>query len=90
MRSMKFIRGFVAEETGQALTEYALLIGFILVATVGVAAGYRQSVAGVTNAVSSNLVAAATSANSGPCSAESNCAPNRPGAVSTTIWSRTK
>jgi len=55
---MKLIRRFGTEESGQALTEYALLIAFILLATVAVAAGYNRSIAGVTNAVSSNLVAA--------------------------------
>jgi Flp pilus assembly pilin Flp len=81
MRSMKFIRGFVAEETGQALTEYALLIGFILIATVGAAAGYHQSTAGITNAVNANLVAAASSANSDA---------HQPIAVSTTMWAQVR
>lgn len=56
---MKFIRTFAAEEIGQSLSEYALLISFILLATVGVALGYNQSVSGVTSTVNSNLAAAA-------------------------------
>ena len=59
MRSMKFIRSFATEEIGQSLSEYALLISFILLATVGVALGYNKSVAGVTSTVNANLVAAA-------------------------------
>lgn len=55
---MKLIRRFGTEESGQALTEYALLICFILLATIAGAAGYNRSIAGVTSAVSSNLVAA--------------------------------
>ena len=60
MRSMKFIRSFGTEEIGQSLTEYTLLIGFIVFATVFVALGYNKSIAGVTNTVNSNLVAAAS------------------------------
>jgi Flp pilus assembly pilin Flp len=57
---MKLIRKFGREESGQSLTEYALLIAFILMATVAVAAGYNKSVAGVNGAVNSNLAAAAS------------------------------
>jgi Flp pilus assembly pilin Flp len=56
MKSMKFIRTFGTEEIGQSLTEYTLLIAF---ATVFVAVGYSKSLAGITNTVNSNLVAAA-------------------------------
>lgn len=58
MRSMKLIRRFGAEESGQSLTEYALLISFILLATVAVAAGYNKSIGGITSSVNSNIVAA--------------------------------
>ena len=56
MKSMKFIRTFGTEEIGQSLTEYTLLIAF---ATVFVVVGYSKSLAGITNTVNSNLVAAA-------------------------------
>jgi Flp pilus assembly pilin Flp len=75
MGSMKFIRWFAAEESGQTITEYVLLISFILFAVLGVAAGYGKKFAGVTNTVNSNLVDAANSAYSGACRQESNCKP---------------
>jgi Flp pilus assembly pilin Flp len=43
------------EEIGQTLSEYALILAFILFAVVGIAAGYKQSVYGVTAQTNSNL-----------------------------------
>lgn len=71
MSNMKFIRGFAAEKTGQTLTEYTLLIGFILFAVLGVAAGYGKRIANVTNSLNSNLAVAAAATSSGACRAES-------------------
>lgn len=68
---MKFIRRFAAEESGQTLTEYTLLLGFILFAVLGVLAGYGKKFACVTNSVSFNLVVAATSTSNSVCGAES-------------------
>lgn len=90
MTSMKFIRRFGAEESGQSLTEYALLISFIVFATVAVAAGYSKSIAGVTNAVNQNLVAAADSASRGGCRPESNCDPIQQSTINRKMWGRVK
>jgi Flp pilus assembly pilin Flp len=85
---MKFIHRLGAEESGQALTEYALLMGFLLFASVAFAAGYTNSIAGVTNSVNSNLMAAAASASSGTCRPRSNCDPIQQNTVSRKIWSQ--
>ena len=87
---MKCIRGFAAGESGQTLTEYVLLIGFILLAVIGVAAGYGKSIAGVTNSVNSNLAVGATFAGSGACRQESNCEPVQRGAANRKIWISSK
>jgi hypothetical protein len=55
------------------LTEYVLLIGFILLAILGGAAGYGKSIAGFANSLNSNLAIGAISASSGACRQESNC-----------------
>ncbi len=50
---------FAKEETGQTLIEYALILAFILFAVIGVAAGYNQSIGGVTTMTNQNLSSAA-------------------------------
>ena len=52
---MKYLRELVSDENGQCLVESALLISFTMLATVAVAAGCRNSIAGIANTVSSNL-----------------------------------
>jgi Flp pilus assembly pilin Flp len=52
------LRNIVAEESGQTLTEYALLLSFIVLATVLLAAGYHGSMAGVTNKIDGELACA--------------------------------
>ncbi len=83
---MKLNRGFAAEKSGQTVIEYALLIGLILFAALGVAAGYGKRVAGVANSVNSNLAVAAASASSDTCRPESNCAPLQHGAGNRKLW----
>ena len=51
---MKFIRGRASDESGQ---KYGLLISLVLLATLTVAAGYHNSIAGISNTVGSNLAA---------------------------------
>jgi Flp pilus assembly pilin Flp len=46
------------EEQGQDLTEYSLLITFILFAIVGIFYGYTSNIAGITSTTNSNLAAA--------------------------------
>jgi Flp pilus assembly pilin Flp len=46
------------DEQGQDLAEYALLICFVVVAIVGIASGFHDSIAGVVNANQSHLAAA--------------------------------
>ena len=46
---------FLLEESGQDLTEYTLLIVFVLLAIIGLATGYTNSIAGVAAATNSTL-----------------------------------
>lgn len=50
---------FAADEYGQDLVEYALLISIILVATLSILAGFTSSMAGVNQATNANLQLAA-------------------------------
>ena len=56
MRS-RFVR-FTADDRGQDLAEYSLLIVFVLTALIGLASGFHGSVAAVANATSAQLGAA--------------------------------
>ena len=55
---MSFIQRFRSDEEGQGLVEYTLLIAFIIFTIVGLSAGYRKSISGVTGVTNSNLAAA--------------------------------
>ena len=57
----KLIRKFWQADPGQTLTEYALLLVFLLLAVVGLAINFQRSVSGV-NAITNNHLAAASSA----------------------------
>lgn len=59
---MRSICRFAAEKSGQTFTEYALLIGFVLLSALGLAEGFSQSIAGVAGAVNADLAVAASSA----------------------------
>ncbi len=50
------------EETGQDLTEYSLLIVFVLLAIIGIANGYHDSIVGIIGKTDTNLSEAATAA----------------------------
>jgi Flp pilus assembly pilin Flp len=52
------IRQFWNDEQGQDLVEYTLVVAFIMFTIVGIARGYHNSIAGVTNLTNSNLAAA--------------------------------
>jgi Flp pilus assembly pilin Flp len=56
MRS-QFAR-FLAEDSGTALTEYALLLAFVMFMIVALANGFKASVTGVTTVTNANLSAA--------------------------------
>jgi Flp pilus assembly pilin Flp len=49
---------FLQDEQGQDLTEYALLLAFVLAAIIGLANGLHDSIAGIANVNDSNLGAA--------------------------------
>jgi hypothetical protein len=58
-RSLAGLLGSMAvEEDGQDLTEYSLLLAFVLIVVVGLFAGYHESIAGVTGVTNRNLAAA--------------------------------
>ena len=59
---VKLILPFLVSEAGQDLTEYTLLMLFVMLASVGIFLGMGNSIAGVTNTVNSQLVVANTSA----------------------------
>ena|SRR5215469_8999932 len=54
---MKFIRERVSDESGQSIVEYGLLISLVMLATLAVAAGCHNSIAGIANTAGSNLTA---------------------------------
>ena len=47
--------GFLRDERGQDLVEYTLLIGFIMFTVIGLATGFRPSIAGITSLTNTNL-----------------------------------
>ncbi|SPF36333.1 hypothetical protein SBA4_1860008 [Candidatus Sulfopaludibacter sp. SbA4] len=51
-------RSFAADETGQDLAEYSLLIAFVLTAIIGLASGLHGSIAEVAGVSNSQLNAA--------------------------------
>ncbi|MBZ5623129.1 MAG: Flp family type IVb pilin [Acidobacteriia bacterium] len=53
---------FLLDEHGQDLTEYTLLLLFVVLAIMGIANGFGTSVATVANITNSNLAAGITSA----------------------------
>jgi len=53
-----FIRRFWNDEQGQSLTEYTLVVAFIMFMIFSLARGYNASIGTVTNATNSNLAAA--------------------------------
>jgi Flp pilus assembly pilin Flp len=56
----KLIRKFWQADAGQTLTEYALLLVFLLLAVVGLAINFQSSVAGVNAITNNNLIAASS------------------------------
>ena len=49
---------FWSDDAGQTLTEYALLLAFILIAVLGLAVNFKGSVAGVASVTNNHLAAA--------------------------------
>ena len=49
------LRRFTSDEQAQDLTEYALLLAFVLVAILGIANGFHDSIAGIANVNDSHL-----------------------------------
>ena len=58
------LTGFLADECGQDLTEYSLLMVFVLTAIIAIASGWHTSMAGITNVTSTDLAAGVVSATS--------------------------
>jgi Flp pilus assembly pilin Flp len=57
-RLAALLRDFAADELGQDLSEYSLLLVFVIIVVVGLFAGYHESIAGVTVVTNQNLAAA--------------------------------
>jgi Flp pilus assembly pilin Flp len=56
------MNGFIEDERGQDLTEYTLLIVFVMLAILGLAAGSHNSIAGIVSTTNANLAAGASAA----------------------------
>jgi len=54
--------GFLDDEQGQDLVEYSLILGFILFTVLGLAAGFKSSIAGITSLTNTHLSMANSSA----------------------------
>ena len=52
------VRRFSEDEQGQDLTEYSLLLCFVVITIFGLVNGFHASIAGIVNANDSNLTAA--------------------------------
>ena len=57
--------GFLLDEQGQDLTEYTLLIVFIMLALIGLATGTGSSITGIIGTTENKLVAANAAVASG-------------------------
>jgi Flp pilus assembly pilin Flp len=56
----KMVRTFCGAEAGQTLSEYALLLAFILMAVLGLVVNFKGSVSGVASVTNNHLAAAST------------------------------
>jgi len=52
------LKDLLVEERGQDLSEYSLLIVFVLLAVIGLAAGYNNNIIGIVSVSNNNLSAA--------------------------------
>jgi pilus assembly protein Flp/PilA len=52
---LKIMKGFLADERGQASTEYAVIIGVIALALIAVLAGFRDELKNVFNRAKGEL-----------------------------------
>jgi Flp pilus assembly pilin Flp len=50
-----FDRRFLLDEEGQDLVEYTLILSFLMFTVIGLAIGFKTSIAGITAATSTNL-----------------------------------
>ena len=55
------MHGFLKEEEGQDMVEYALLLAFVALAAVSLLSGVKSSINSIWSSVSSNLSTAAAS-----------------------------
>jgi Flp pilus assembly pilin Flp len=55
---MAHLMSLLIDENGQDLTEYTLLILFVVLAIIGLASGYNNNIAGVASITNTNLAAA--------------------------------
>ena len=56
------IRRVLDDEQGQDLAEYALILCFVVVAIIGLAGGFHDSIAGIANINNSHLATASAAA----------------------------
>jgi Flp pilus assembly pilin Flp len=56
------LKHLLKDECGQDLTEYTLLMLFVVLAIIGLASGYNNNIAGVASITNSNLAAANSAA----------------------------
>jgi Flp pilus assembly pilin Flp len=59
---MRFFKNFLADESGQDLIEYTLLMAFVALASAALFLGAGGSISGIWSSSNSQLVAANTSA----------------------------
>ena len=56
------LKNLFRDESGQDLTEYSLLIVFVLLAIIGLASNFSNDIAGIVGVTNSNLAAGQTAA----------------------------
>jgi Flp pilus assembly pilin Flp len=59
---IQFLKTFIADESGQDLIEYTLLMAFVALASAAIFLGAGGSISGIWNSSNSQLVAANSSA----------------------------
>lgn len=62
MRPLR-VRSFWADDAGQTLVEYSLLLVFMLLVVIGLAINFQQSINGVNSTTNSNLTTASRAVN---------------------------
>jgi Flp pilus assembly pilin Flp len=58
IEDMKAVRQFIADEQGQDLVEYSLILAFVMFTIVALGNGFHNSINGVTTVTNAHLAAA--------------------------------